>query len=51
MEEKKLNLRVDLRGDSLRKFNALKKKYDFQSNTDLIRYLIAREYENVFGEH
>jgi hypothetical protein len=42
---------VDLQGDSLRKFLALKSKYNFESNTDLIRYLIAREYETVFGEH
>lgn len=50
-EEKRLNLRVDLQGDSLRKFQALKTRYNFESNTDLIRYLIAQEYEAVFGEH
>lgn len=50
-EERRLNLRVDLQGDSLRKFQALKTRYNFESNTDLIRYLIAQEYEAVFGEH
>ena len=50
LEEEKLILRVDLKGESVRKFYMLKSKYNFENNTDLIRYLIAREYEREFGQ-
>jgi len=50
LENEKLILRVDLRGDALRKFNALKSKYNLESNTDLIRFLISQQYEREFGQ-
>lgn len=50
LENEKLILRVDLRGDALRKFYSLKSKYNFENNTDLIRFLISQQYEREFGQ-
>ena len=50
LENEKLILRVDLKGDSLRKFYSLKSKYNLESNTDLIRFLISQQYEREFGQ-
>ena len=49
MEEKDLVLRVDLKGDLVRKFKILKEHYGMENNTDLIRFLIAQRYAKDFG--
>ena len=49
-ENKKLTLRVDLKGDSLTRFNALKERYGLNNDTELIRLLISQEYHRLYNE-
>jgi hypothetical protein len=44
----KVQIRVDLDGEAAEKFLALKKKVGLTSNAEMIRYLIAIVYEDVF---
>jgi hypothetical protein len=46
-EEKEIQLRVRLEGEMVRRFLALKKKLGFESNSDLVRLLITRSYEEM----
>ena len=48
-EKKPTNLRVKLDGEMAKRFNDLKRKLGFENNTDLVRLLISRAYEEEFG--
>lgn len=41
-DEQVLNIRVELRGESKRKFNAIKKKLGLENNTEVLRSLIEK---------
>jgi hypothetical protein len=43
-----LQLRVPLQGDLLEKFNALKQKYGVENNTEVVRILLNRIYNEEF---
>lgn len=43
----KLGLRVDLDGDVMHKFQALKRKLGMKANTDVIRFLINQSYAEI----
>lgn len=45
--DEKLGLRVDLDGDAMRKFQALKRKLGMKANTDVIRFLINQRYDEI----
>ncbi len=45
-----IQVRVNLVGVNAMRFAALKEKYGFESNTDLIRLLIAKAYEREIGK-
>lgn len=47
MKEDEIQVRVVFEGEEAAKFNAIKKKYGLKSNADVIRFLIAREYERI----
>ncbi|MGQ9543241.1 MAG: hypothetical protein ACUVTM_04010 [Candidatus Bathyarchaeia archaeon] len=44
-EEEKVEIRLTLEGDMARRFLELKKKWGFESNTDLLRVLVTKSYE------
>ena len=43
--QKKITLRVDLRGNALERLLALKEKYGLENDTELIRLLVSKEHE------
>jgi len=45
-----IQLRVPLKGDLLNKFNALKAKFGLEANTELIRLLLNKLYQETFQE-
>jgi hypothetical protein len=48
--EEELQLRVKLEGIMRERFLALKQRLGFESNTDLVRLLITRAYEQEIGK-
>ena len=46
-QPEKLTLRVDLKGEALTRFNALKERYGLNNDTELIRLLISQEYHRL----
>ena len=49
-EPEEMQLRVMLEGVMAERFRALKERLGFENNTDLVRLLITRAYEQEFGE-
>lgn len=49
-DEEKIQVRVNLNGVMAMRFTALKEKYGFESNTDLVRLLITQTYEREIGK-
>ncbi|MEM2962395.1 MAG: hypothetical protein QXY01_05210 [Candidatus Bathyarchaeia archaeon] len=45
-----MSVRLDLEGDLLRKFLAIKGRYGFESSADTVRLLISLEYERMRKE-
>lgn len=48
--EGKMSVRLDLEGELLRKFLAIKGRYGFESSADTVRLLISLEYERMKKE-
>jgi hypothetical protein len=46
--KEKIILRVDLKGESLTRFYALKDLFGLKNDTELIRLLISQEYHRQF---
>jgi hypothetical protein len=46
-KEERVEIRLTLEGEMAERFNQLKKKWGFQSNTDLLRMLITRAHEDT----
>lgn len=46
---KKVSIRIDLTGDLAREFLYLKKRKGIKNNSELVRLLIAEEYQRVSG--
>ncbi len=44
-----LQLKVILEGEMVDRFLALKTRYGFESNTDLLRMIITKAYEELKG--
>lgn len=49
-KDSELQLRVPLKGEDLEKFNALKKRFGLQSNTETFRTILTRLYEQLGKE-
>ena len=49
-QSEKITLRVDLKGEALTRFNALKERYGLNNDTELIRLLISQEYFRLHKE-
>lgn len=47
----KMTLRVDLTGNALQRFKAIKLYYGLKADSELVRILISEEYRRRFGEH
>lgn len=50
VSEEEVQLRVKLEGTMAERFLALKARLGFESNTDLVRLLITRAYEQEIGK-
>lgn len=50
-ESKTIQIRLDLKGDIAEKFMQIKKRYGLESNTDLLRLLISKTYEELNREN
>ncbi|MBS7645918.1 hypothetical protein KEJ44_07780 [Candidatus Bathyarchaeota archaeon] len=48
--EGKMSVRLDLEGELLKKFLAIKGRYGFESSADTVRLLISLEYERMKKE-
>jgi len=48
--QEEIQLRVKLEGAMAKRFLSLKEKLGFENNTDLVRLLISRAYEEEFGK-
>ncbi|MEM3677425.1 MAG: hypothetical protein QW176_04690 [Candidatus Bathyarchaeia archaeon] len=48
--EDRISVRLDLEGELLRKFLAIKGRYGFESSADTVRLLISLEYERMRKE-
>ena len=46
-EEGKITIRLDLKGEMLRRFQKIKERYGFENNTDVLRLLITKAYEEI----
>lgn len=46
-EEEKVEIRLTLEGDMAKRFLELKKRWGFESNTDLLRMLVTKSYEEL----
>jgi hypothetical protein len=47
MVQQVLQLKVLLKGDSMKKFLRIKEKMGLETNAEVIRYLITREYDQI----
>jgi hypothetical protein len=50
VSDQEVQLRVKLEGTMAERFLALKARLGFESNTDLVRLLITRAYEQEIGK-
>jgi len=51
-EEKRIRIGLTLEGEMLKRFLAIKRSWGVESNADIIRMLITREYEKIVkGEY
>ena len=50
MAGEKATIRIDLEGDLAKYFLLLKKRRGIKNNSELVRMLIAEEYQRVFGK-
>ena len=46
-EPKEFNVRLRMTGEMAKRFNTIKKKHQFKQNTDLVRMLINKEFEEI----
>jgi hypothetical protein len=44
-----LKISLVLQGEIARKFEAIKRRFGFESNTDLFRLLISQKYDEMFS--
>ena len=44
-----VRISIVLQGEIAKKFEAIKRKYGFESSTDLFRLLVSEEYDDVFS--
>lgn len=49
MTEEKVTIRIDLMGDLAQEFLYLKKRKGIKNNSELVRLLIAEEYQRLAG--
>jgi len=49
-ESDEIQLKVLLKGEMAKKFLKIKQKYGFESNTDLIRLLVSKAYDEMKKE-
>jgi hypothetical protein len=47
LEKTKLNVRVELEGEALRRFKIVKEYYGMVRNTEVLHLLISQEYEEL----
>lgn len=50
MSENVVRIRVDLEGITKKMFEAIKKKYNLKNNSEIIRLIIKKTYEDVIEE-
>lgn len=50
MSEKVIKIRIDLDGENKEMFEAIKEKYNLNSNTETLRLIIKRAYEIETGK-
>ena len=46
-EKNKIEIRMSFQGELAKRLNTIKKYYQFESYTDLIRFLITKQYEEI----
>jgi hypothetical protein len=46
-KEKRIRIGLTLEGEMLKRFLAIKRSWGVESNADIIRMLITREYEKI----
>jgi len=44
-----LRLSIVLQGEIAKKFEAIKRKYGFESSADLFRLLVSEKYDDIFA--
>jgi len=49
-EKEKIAIRIDLTGDLANNFLFLKKRKGIKNNSELVRLLIAQEYQRIGGQ-
>ena len=49
-QEDKVYIRLDLEGVNAQRFKDLKKKLGLKSNTELVRFILAKEFERSFKQ-
>jgi hypothetical protein len=47
MEKKKVNVRLELQGERLEQFSAIKKHYGVVRNTEVLHLLIASKFQDI----
>jgi hypothetical protein len=46
-EEKPIQVKVELSGETAKRFIKIKEKWGFKTNAETIRFLIAQEYDRL----
>ena len=49
LSEEPLNVRVEFKGETLQRFEAVKKYYGLEDNTEVLRILVNEKFKEVFG--
>jgi len=47
MEQQKLNIRLELKGENAKKFRTIKRHYGLVRNPEIIRFLISQAYAEI----
>jgi len=50
MSDEVIKIRIDLDGNNKKMFEAIKKKYNLEINTEAMKLIIKLAYYQVFGE-